>query len=164
MASKLTIRRLKPPDVTAVVEIAVAAWEPIFASLAEILGEELFAAACGDWQREKARQVRRACEGADGAQVCVADVDGRVVGFATFYGGVQPGIGEIGNNAVHPDFQGHGIAGRLYQHAFVRLRALGMEFVKVSTGGDASHLPARRAYEKAGFDIEFPGVTYYRRL
>ena len=44
------------------------------------------------------------------------------------------------------------------------LRAQGIDFVKVFTGGDPAHLPARRAYEKAGFDIALPTVDYFQRL
>jgi len=164
MADKLIVREVRPGDVQAVVEIAVAAWEPIFESFREILGDDLFAAVHAAPRKEKARQVRAACAGADGALVCVAELGGRVVGFATFYPDVKPGVGEIGNNAVHPDHQGLGIAGRMYRWGFGRLRQLGMEYVRVQTGGDASHAPARRAYEKAGFEVELPGATYYRAL
>jgi ribosomal protein S18 acetylase RimI-like enzyme len=73
-------------------------------------------------------------------------------------------IGEIGNNAVHPDVQGRGIGPQMYRHALERLRELGMRFVKVGTGGDPAHAPARRAYEKVGFDVQLPGVEYYCRL
>jgi ribosomal protein S18 acetylase RimI-like enzyme len=164
MADAVVVRDLEPGDVEAVVDIAVAAWGPIFASFRRILGDELFAAHCPDPREEKARQVRSACQADSRALVCVAELDGRVVGFATFYPNVKPGLGEIGNNAVHPDYQGRGIAGRMYEHAFGRLKALGMRFVKVNTGGDASHAPARRAYEKAGFNVALPGVTYFRKL
>ena len=163
MTERLIIRDLAPADVEAVVEIAVAAWEPIFASFREIFGEDLFALACPNWQEAKARQVRTACEAPEQANVCVAELDGRVVGFATCYA-KGSGVGEIGNNAVHPGFQHRGIAQRLYARAFERLEALGMRFVEVSTGGDPSHAPARRAYEKAGFEIRLPKVTYYRKL
>lgn len=164
MPDELTIRDFQPGDTERLVAIAVAAWQPIFASFREIFGEELYAANCPDYPQEKARQIRSACEDGSRALICVAELDGRIVGFATFYADVKPGIGEIGNNAVDPAHHGRGIAGRLYECVFERLRAMGMGFVKVITGGDPSHAPARRAYEKAGFDIHFPGVTYYRKL
>ena len=34
----------------------------------------------------------------------------------------------------------------------------------VGTGGDPSHAPARRAYEKAGFGPAIPSLYYYRAL
>ena len=44
------------------------------------------------------------------------------------------------------------------------MRAAGMTFCKVATGLDDAHAPARRAYEKAGFDKSVPSITYYRTL
>ena len=87
-----------------------------------------------------------------------------VVGFCIGYARPALGIGEIGNNAVHPDWQRKGIATRLYQYAFEQLRERGMRYVKVHTGGDPSLAPARRAYQKAGFDVALPQVEYYREL
>lgn len=52
----------------------------------------------------------------------------------------------------------------MYAYAFARLRERGMRYVRVSTGGDPAHAPARRAYEKAGFVIGLPGVEYHREL
>ena len=164
MSDRIVIRDLEPTDVEAIADIAVAAWVPIFAYYREAMGEELFALACPDWQEDKAGQVRRACEPDHPAMVCVATSDGCVVGFATYYANRASGIGEIGNNAVHPDFQGRGIATRLYSHVFARLRELDVRFVKVGTGGDPAHAPARRAYERAGFSIRLPHVEYYRKL
>lgn len=60
--------------------------------------------------------------------------------------------------------QGQGIGTRMYGYVFDRLRALGMRYVKVSTGGDPAHAPARAAYQKAGFTVGLPGIEYYRKL
>jgi len=163
VSDDIVIRDLAPEDVEAIAAIAVAAWEPIFAGFREAMGEDLFAAACPNWRQEKARQVRAACEAGNAAGVSVAEAGGRVVGFATFYVKAS-GLGEIGNNAVHPDCQGRGIGPRMYEHVFGRLRAKGARFVKVHTGGDPAHAPARRAYEKAGFALRLPTVDYYRPL
>jgi len=162
----MTICDLRPDDdVEEIVAIAMAAWEPIWVELARRIGEELFAVTRADVRADKARQIRAACEPADGAGVAVAEIDGRIVGFVTYYAGVKSGMGSLGNNAVHPDYQGRGIAGLLYACAFDRLRSAGMRFVHVQTGLDPAHAPARRAYQKAGFDVVgFESVNYYRRL
>lgn len=39
-----------------------------------------------------------------------------------------------------------------------------MQVATVATGGDISHDPARRAYEKSGFDVQIPSVWYCRTL
>jgi hypothetical protein len=43
-------------------------------------------------------------------------------------------------------------------------QAAGMRYATVGTGGDPSHEPARRAYEKAGFSVHIPSVYMYREL
>ena len=164
MPDDVIIRELKPDDVEALAQIAVAAWTPIFESFRETLGDEVFEADRPNALEDKANQVRRACEPGSSAHVRVAELGARVVGFVTFYADARRRVGEIGNNAVHPDFQGRGIGGRMYAVVFEELRRLGMRFVKVHTGGDPVHAPARRAYEKAAFNRHLPSVTYYRKL
>jgi GNAT superfamily N-acetyltransferase len=161
VSDQVVIRELLPGEVDRVVAIALAAWEPIFASYRKLMGEALFAITHPDWRAEKGTQIRRACEQPE--RVLVAEVGHSVAGFVTFYLAGRD-VGEIGNNAVHPDYQGRGIAGRLYEEVFARLRAAGRKVVKVGTGLDPGHTPARRAYEKAGFSVALPGVTYWKEL
>ena len=160
----VTIREYRPEDLEAVLDIAVAAFQTVYASRQEALGDELFTLFHSEWQADKRRAVREACEGAHSAMVCVAEADGRVAGFASYYARTQRRTGEIGNNAVHPNFQGHGIGTRMYCFVFDHLKALGMDCVTVETSGEVSCAPARRAYAKAGFEAEFPMVRYYRKL
>ena len=40
----------------------------------------------------------------------------------------------------------------------------GMRYARVSTGLDDAHAPARRAYERAGFDICHENMTYFAKL
>jgi len=164
--SEPVIRPVRPSDVASIEEIAVAAWEPVFAGFGEAMGEEMLRATRGDWREEKARQVRTACQERPGQAFVAEDPEtGRVAGFVTFHVTERPTkLGEIGNNAVHPDFQGRGIATRLYGRVLERLRELGCTHAKVSTGGDEAHAPARRAYEKAGFSVMIPHVTYWMEL
>jgi ribosomal protein S18 acetylase RimI-like enzyme len=162
--SHVTIRDLSPEDIEAIVQVALAAWEPIYAARRQMLGEALFAAEHPDWRAEKARQVRAACGPDSGGLALVAELDGRIVGFATCYANVRPGVAEIGNNAVCPDCRGRGIAPQMYARILERMKAAGMHCVRVTTGGDAAHAPARRAYEKAGFEARQSCVTYYREL
>jgi GNAT superfamily N-acetyltransferase len=96
--------------------------------------------------------------------VYVAESGGRVAGFVTCWAHQEMGWGEIGNNAVHPSMRGQGIGPRMYEHVFDVLRGLGIGYVKVTTGGDPAHAPARRAYQKVGFEVAMPCVDYYRKL
>ncbi|NLG29243.1 MAG: GNAT family N-acetyltransferase [Chloroflexi bacterium] len=167
---ELTVRAALPDDLDAVVEIALAAWQPIYAEYQRLLGAELYASLHADWRARKAEQVRSACLAAftahspATAHALVAVLDGRVVGFATFATDPATGVGVLTNNAVAPASQGRGIASQLYARALALMRAAGMRHARVTTGGDAAHAPARRAYEKAGFVAMLSSVDYYRKL
>lgn len=158
-----SIRALRAEDIERVCEIAVAAWEPIFAGFRELLGEELFGLAHPDWRAEKASQVRWVCRN-EPWHVVVTEVDGEVVGFLSYRFDEQRSMGEIGNNAVHPDFQGRGIGTAQCRHALQAFRRQGLRCASVWTGLDDSHAPARAMYQQVGFDRALPGVQYWQRL
>jgi len=160
----MVIREIKPEDMERIVEIAVEAWTPIYEGHRQVLGGEMFEAAWPGDVREKARQVRSACDVRNPAMVLVAEKDGRIVGFVTFYLNNKTLMGEIGNNAVDAGFRGMGVAPRMYEETFTRMRRFGMRFVKVQTGGDPTYAAARRAYEKVGFSLQIPSVVYFRQL
>ena len=73
-------------------------------------------------------------------------------------------LGEIDLNAVHPDHAARGIGTQLYEFALQEMKAAGMRVATVGVGGDVSHAPARRAYEKAGFGPSIPSLWMYRSL
>ena len=159
----IEIRELAPDEIERIGEIAVEAWEPAYEAYHENMGEELFEAKYGDWREHKASQVKRQYQKRPGT-VRVAEVDGAVAGFVTFSVDSEKGIGEIGNNAVDPAFQGRGIATRLYRHVLAEFRDRDLEFAEVSTGLGEEYAPARQAYENVGFDIRRATVTYWQEL
>ena len=57
-----------------------------------------------------------------------------------------------------------GIAKKLYDAVFERLCDAGCEVVRVGTGLDDAHAPARRAYEKAGFEASLSSIVYYKKI
>jgi len=164
MSDGAVIRPARAEDIETVCEIAELAWQPIFAEFRRRLGDELDSRLRPQVKGLKEAQVRQAFAQHPECMI-VTEVDGRVVAFATFFAtDPERKIGEIGNNAVHPDFQGRGLARMQYERIFEELRKLGMDYVRVTTGLDDAHAPARRAYEAAGFDRDLPTVTYYREL
>ena len=160
----VVLRPYREGDLPRLQDIAVAAWEPVFASFRSIMGEMVFETIFTDWRNDKRDQIASECRGEHGAKVLVAELDDEPVGFCDYYLDQAAGLGEISNNAVHPDHQNRGIATRLYTAVLDEMRAAGLRCVQVSTGGDASHAPARRAYEKVGFRPGVPSLTLYREL
>ena len=164
MPSDPIIRPGTIDDMPVACEIAVLAWQPIFVEFRRRLGDDLFLQLYHDWENSKRAQVRGAFEH-DPPRVLVTEIDGQVVGFCTYYlPDAAHGLGEIGNNAVHPGFQGRGLARRQYERVFEELRAEGMTAIRVTTGLDEAHAPARRAYEAVGFEKFLPQLAYYRKL
>ena len=94
----------------------------------------------------------------------VSEIDGEIAGFICYIYDESTKIGTISNNAVSSTFRGHGIGPRQYEFIFDHLRGLGATVVRVTTGLDDGHAPARRAYEKAGFAKTTSSVTYYKKL
>ena len=158
-----TIRPARDEDLDRVVEIARAAWVPIHESFRKILGEELYGVLCGDWADRKEEAIRQFWR--DHPQgMFVVEGDGHVLAFVTFRMDEETRIGTICNNAADPAAQGQGMGTRMYKHVLDHFRRHGMKYACVHTGLDESHGAARRAYEKVGFHIAKPDVTYYKYL
>lgn len=159
----LSIRPFHSTDMDRVLEISILAWTPVFESFRQILGATVFSIIYPDWQAEQRRGIAAACQDTDGGSAWVAERDGAVVGFIVFHLNQETKVGVLGYNAVHPDHQNLGIATAMYELALDKMKQAGMIAANVGTGGDSSHAPARRAYEKVGFR-PLPLVNYYREL
>jgi GNAT superfamily N-acetyltransferase len=159
---KAIVRDARPEDAEAAGRIAVAAWKPIYAEYANLLGAELYAK-LGDLEKSKYDTVVDFIRKTPGDAV-VAEVAGKVVGFSTLvlhsssYG---PKIGELRANAVDAAFAGRGIGQKMAEASIAKLLARGAEALEVSTGMDPGHAPARRLYEKLGFKHSLHIVTYF---
>lgn len=158
------IRRATVADMDAACAIAQRAWARVHASFRAIMGGEMHDALCAGWEADKAAQVRGHFERTPEWFYVVVDAAGTVVGFATFRVDTKKALGTITNNAIDPACQGRGIGSAMYRFVLDRFREMGLRFASVLTGLDEGHAPARRAYEKAGFDIRREDVTYYMKL
>jgi ribosomal protein S18 acetylase RimI-like enzyme len=158
------IRTYAPADLPALHAIRTAAFAPVFASFRDIVGPEIAALGLATAEKEQGDLLDAIAKPDSGYTVAVAEIDGAPVGFVSWKTDTATKIGEITLNAVHPDHSGRGLGTALYDHALAALKAAGMELATVGTGGDRSHAPARRAYEKAGFIVGLPSIYLYQRL
>jgi GNAT superfamily N-acetyltransferase len=164
MGPDLTIRASEPGDLPALQRIRAAAFEPVFRSFRDTVGEEIAAIAFAGADAEQARLLDGICGAGSGHRMLVVEAGGEVVGFVSFTVDAGKRTGEIGLNAVHPERAGRGIGTLMYEHVLARMKELGMALATVGTGADPSHAPARRAYGKAGFGPALPSVFLYRLL
>jgi GNAT superfamily N-acetyltransferase len=157
------IREFRERDLEAVVGFSLRAWAPVFASVRDVLGEDIFLRLHPDWRGDQAEAVRSSCTN-DERDVFVAVAGGRPVGFvAIALNAFHERMGVIEIIGVDPDFQRRGISSRLTEFATEHMRSQGMDIVVVETGGDPGHAPARTAYETAGFTL-LPIARYFRLL
>ena len=154
----LSFRPARDADLPALDAIRQAAFEPVFASFREILGDELYERVQGRADAEQAELLRSFFTEDSVWEVFVAELDAEVVGFVAVRVDANTEVGEIGLNAVHPSHAGRGIGTAMYEFALDLMRRKGARAATVATGGDPSHAPARRAYEKVGFDRGIPSV------
>ncbi len=158
------IRAYRAEDLPVVMGIADRAWRPIRKISRASLGDRIsdFLRPSGD-AFSKGEEVRRQAL-SDPEHFLVCEEEGKVVGFITFAIDEQHQGGEILNNAADPDCGIKGIGQQMYKAVLHFFRERGLKFVKVTTGLDEGHAPARRAYERAGFDRSLQFVTYYQEL
>jgi ribosomal protein S18 acetylase RimI-like enzyme len=160
----ISIRAARPDDEPCLQAIRAAAFAPVFASFRALLGDEVYDLAQRPSDDAQAGLLTSLLAGGSGWDVHVAEAGGEVVGFVAVRVDAGSRVGEIGLNAVAPAHAGRGVGTALYEFALAAMKAAGMQVATVSTGGDPSHAPARRAYEKAGFDVSIPGLWMCRRL
>ena len=135
-------RPCRPDDLADLQRLRASAFQPVFRSFADCVGERIAVIAFARADAEQARLLERICREGSGHEVLVATVGGALV----------------------PAHAGRGIGTRMYEHVLGIMKARGMAVATVSTGGDPAHAPARRAYEKAGFGDPLPSVSLYRPL
>ena len=156
------MREYQSGDLDRVMEIANIAWREIRkmsrAALGDAISDDLNPA--GDAE-SKGLQVKAQIEGGNyGIAVC--EHDGVLVGFITYR--IDGVWGEICNNGACPPEGVKGVGQLMYSYVKDVFRAAGVKFVKVTTGLDYAHAPARRAYERAGFVKHLDSTTYFMEL
>ena len=153
------IRRATVADLERIQEIAVAAWTTIYEHRRKnVVGDEIFADMWGGWrtnQRVKKEDV--------GDRVIVTELDGKIVGFATWRV-LNPKAGEITANAIDPALQGRGHGTRQVREVLAILKAQGCECANVFTGLDPAHGPARGQYYNLGLSLSITTSVYMNHV
>ena len=158
----MNMREYRADDLEKVMEIANKAWRPIRKMGRETLGDSIadLMNPLGD-DVSKGLQVKDQIDsGKYGIALC--EHEGEVVGFVTW--AVNGIWGEICNNGALTETGLKGIGQTMYKYVMEEFKQKGVKVVKVTTGLDWAHAPARRAYERAGFKKHLDSTTYYMEL
>ena len=92
--------------------------------------------------------------------IIVCEKSGVVTGYATVIFHREKGIAEIGNNAVHPDFQRQGIGKFMQSEILRRMKAEGFTQFQVSTL--TCDTAAQKLYEKLGYEAVAGSIIYLK--
>jgi len=152
-----------PQHLDAVIRLSLRAWAPVFDSIQKAMNAEVYRAFYPDnWRMSQQKAVEEVCAAKD-THVWVAIDSGATVGFVVVKLHSEDSLGEVYMVAVDPDFQGCGIGSALMEFALNWMKDAGMSIAMVETGGDRGHAPARRTYEKAGFEL-WSVARYFKKL
>jgi GNAT superfamily N-acetyltransferase len=155
------IRAYEDRDLEAVVQLSLRAWAPVFVSIEQALDPALYREFYPDWRVCQRGAVEAACNELK-AHTWVADEGGTAVAFVAVK--FHPDkMGEIHMVAVDPDHQQRGLGRQLTEVALQAMKDAGCTIAMVETGADPGHAPARRTYERSGFQI-FPVARYFKKL
>lgn len=155
------IRNYTADDLDTIIQIGNAAWSNIYKVMRNDLGDEIFQIVTPNTDTCKGLQIIEQAK-THPEWIMVCEEQGQIVGFLTYR--LDGEIADICNNAVDPKCQLKGIGQQMYQAALTHFRSLGIKVVRVTTGLDEGHAPARRAYKRAGFSIKRESVTYFMEL
>ncbi len=158
MNDKISFRQSIKSDLSTLEEIRQKAFAPVFASFRKILGDQIYSLAQEPEDTQQGRLLSDMFLPETVWQIYVVELSGKVVGFVSIRMDFDSKVGEIGLNAVHPNYSGQGIGTEMYKFATTQMKLSGMQIATVATGGDPSHDPARRAYEKSGFNVQIPSI------
>ncbi|MBM3315384.1 GNAT family N-acetyltransferase [candidate division WOR-3 bacterium] len=157
------IRPAREEDVEALVQLTLEAFVPVFPSFERLLGPAIYHIIWPDWRAGQRKGVETLCRERDKHLVWVAELNGVPVGFIACDVNPQEHTGEVQLLAVHPRHQNRGVGTALNRFALERMKERGVRLARVETGGDPSHAPARRSYEKSGY-VPLPLVRYFKDL
>src|SRR5699024_9179746 len=146
-----TIGRFEPQDEDAVIDLSLRAWEPVFASLENVLGDSgVYAQLYPNWCEDLRRAVQDACR-CEHTTIWVAKTESLIAAFFPVRLHHAAGIGHTYMTPVAPNHLRLGVGPRLTQAARDWIGRAGMTVAMVEPGGDKGHAPARELYEHAGF-------------
>ena len=165
MIKEGNIRAALSQDLPRLHEIRRAAFEPVFESFKNILGDNIYAMTqAPNEQAQKELLDQMVSDNSEWPTFVYKQDNGIIVGFVSMRLNHEKRIGEIGLNAVHPDYSGQGVGTEMYEFILQEMKYKGMKLATVGTGADASHDAARKAYAKAGFETELPSVWLCKLL
>jgi len=153
----INVRTATVDDRNSIEAITMQSWEGVS-------GDQLFEKRYGKirklgWKERKTGSVLRSFD-VDPGRFFVAEVESETVGYASWNYRVSEETGQVGDNAVLPEYRGRGVGRALHERVLDHLESLGAKIIQVGTLD--VDIPAQRMYRRAGFRELVRSVTMYR--
>ena len=158
----ILIQPYVPQHLNAIVDLSLRAWAPVFEAIEIEMGPEKYKQYYPDWRASQKESVDSVCKNQN-MPTWTALKDDTPVGFVGVKLHPDDKMGEIYIVAVDPDSQGQGVASRLIEFAVDWMKTQDLKMCIIDTGADPGHAPARRTYEKLGFDM-WPVARFYKEI
>lgn len=159
--STALLREVRPQDLPRIKELVAVGWQNQGA--AHLLEKRYGQLGGRPWLEWKWPEVESACRERP-HEVVVSEVEGKVVGFASYRLDRVRLVGTVGNNTVDPAYRGLGIGGAMHARVLEMIRVAGMRFAEVTVALNEGHTAARAMYEKAGFEKVVDSRYMFMRL
>jgi aminopeptidase YwaD len=153
------IRPARHADIPEILEITRLAFEPVST---DRMREDFFGEKLGGtpWHEYKNAGVEKGLRDHIYSAI-VCEIGEKVVGYATYFLDETRGLAEIGNNAVHPDYQRRGIGKAMQREVLQRMEEEGYKkFIVTTLSVD---LPAQKVYEGMGYEKYAEAWHYCRK-
>lgn len=130
LISNVTLRSYRPDELPRLKEITVEAFDGV--SIDQAIEAEFGILGEHDWRWRKARHLDVDLT-RDGIEILVAEVEGQVAGFVTWWHDRPAALGHVSNLALSAPYRGRGLGKRLVVAALDALRAAGFKHAKIDT-------------------------------
>lgn len=145
----MRIRVYRDSDQDTLIALTIAAFRPFYEqSFPEMMNFDAHVVTHqhGQWEQDYRDQIPTLHSPSGGKHVAVGiDHQDKVLGYVAWRPSTfRPAQGEVDIIAVDAAHRGTGIGTALMEHAMKHMRASGISFVELGTGGDEFHAPARR--------------------
>ena len=160
---KNMIRAFRKEDMETLCAIAKRAYAGIFSGFEKQIGRDALDIWMPDAENSRSVLLKQIAEKhPEWLHVC--ERNGKIVGFIMFQLDYDRKLGTINSNAADPLAGEKGVGHEMYTFALDYFQKQGMKMAMVHTGLDEAHAPARKAYERMGFDRKLPEVLYFKML
>ena len=127
MNQEFTIRLANINDLPTMENIRQKAFRPVLASFRNILGDEIYSIAQEPEDNKQGELLSSMLAPDSIWQLFVLELSQGVIGFVSVQLDREKKIGEIGLNAVHPDYSGKGFGTEMYKYAIEIMKESGMQ-------------------------------------